>query len=660
VIFFEMLTGRRPFPGDTPGDALSSILKDDPPPVSSLREGVPREIGKLVRRCLAKAPSRRMQSALDVRIELEEVKRDIDSGELAAQPRPASSEGIGFRRAILSAVLAAAIAVLGLAAWLMTGAQDGRLELRNARQVTFAAGAETEPVWSPDGGRIAYAAGGHIWVVQAGGGPAVPLTQGLDGVHRQPAWSPDGGQIAFDTQGQGVYVMPAIGGSPTRLSPRGTNPDWSADGSEVAYLLGGAGAAPGVFIEIVSPRTRQVRQIPIPGDAGNRMDLSWSPDGRFFAYVRAPNLTPGVSQVWVLRTSDGQEVPVSDGRWNDWSPTWSGDGRSLFYVSNRGGTMDLWRQSISASGTPDGDPIPVTAGVGMQQAAFSADGRKLVYSQGRPVANLWRIPLVADREAGWEDAEQLTSDQALIHGVEVFPGSQRLVFSSDRGGSPNLWTMDLQGRSITRLTDDLSADLSPSVSRDGRRVAFHSYRSGSRDIWVVPAEGGPATRITRDPGSEMGPSWSPDGKELVFWGTLGGDASHVWVVPVAGGEPRRILDGPIYYPQWSPDGAWIAAAGGIPAARFTRVRASGGAPEHMPYDAGMFRWSGDGTGIYVMRDRDLWLKPLAGGAERRLTRLSSRDGALGVFTVARGPDYLYFTWRNDLGDIWVMDVARAR
>ena len=88
IIFYEMLTGRRPFVGATPADVLSSVMKDVPPLVSSLRPDVPRELSRLVRLCLSKDPSRRLQSALDIRNELEELKREMDSGELFAEARP--------------------------------------------------------------------------------------------------------------------------------------------------------------------------------------------------------------------------------------------------------------------------------------------------------------------------------------------------------------------------------------------------------------------------------------------------------------------------------------------------------------------------------------------------------------------------------------------
>jgi serine/threonine-protein kinase len=88
VVCYEMLTGRRPFTGDTPTEILSSIIKDTPPAVSSIRTGIPRELERIVRHCLAKDPARRKQSALDVRNELEDLKREIDSGDLGAPVQP--------------------------------------------------------------------------------------------------------------------------------------------------------------------------------------------------------------------------------------------------------------------------------------------------------------------------------------------------------------------------------------------------------------------------------------------------------------------------------------------------------------------------------------------------------------------------------------------
>jgi hypothetical protein len=87
------------------------------------------------------------------------------------------------------------------------------------------------------------------------------------------------------------------------------------------------------------------------------------------------------------------------------------------------------------------------------------------------------------------------------------------------------------------------------------------------------------------------------------------------------------------------------------------VPASGGTPEELTDVEGFFRWSRDGRRVYFPRDRELWEFTLADKAERRLTGLSQRAGSLGSWALAVGAEHLYFTWSNDVGDIWVMDVV---
>ena len=249
VVFYEMLTGRRPFGGDTPTEVLSSILKDAPPPVSSLRAAIPREVSRIVHRCLAKDTSRRKQSALDVRNELEEVKREIDSGELVADPRPAAARPlgtVGVRWAVASAI--GVLALAGVVAWMRMAPNETRvIHLSSPRQVTFTAGVEIDPTLSPDGGRIAYVSdqsgNEDIWVSPGAGGAAVNFTADHAGRDFGPAWSPDGNQIAFlsERDGGGVYIMPAIGGRPLRIASEASAeglgvPQWSADGTELAHI----------------------------------------------------------------------------------------------------------------------------------------------------------------------------------------------------------------------------------------------------------------------------------------------------------------------------------------------------------------------------------------------------------------------------------------
>jgi len=678
INLYEMLTGRRPFVGDTPSDVLSAIIKEDPPAVSSIRAGLPRELSRLVRRCLAKDPARRLQSALDLRNELEDLRREIDSGELVAGVRLAASAAIDGRKTWWAAATIGVIALAGVAGWRWIDRSEPQtLRLTNPRQVTFTAAVESNPTWSPDRGRIAFVSvqsgNPDIWVAPASGGSAVNLTADHAGNDVDPAWSPDGNQIAFVSQreGGGVYVMPAIGGRPVRISARGiaealVSPVWSADGTALAHMRREPDAN---FIEIVTMGTRESRRLRVPGDQGNRFDLSWSPDGRFFAYVRSANRQFEVSLLWVLRVADGEAVAVTDGTTGEWSPSWSSDSRTLYIISNRGGSRDLWQQRLTAAGAPDGDARPITVGVGMQQAALSPDRRRLAYARGRPVANVWRVPILDDGEAGWEDADQLTFDEAFVETLDLHPDGARLIISSDRGGSQELWVRDLtesNGTDMRQLTADRGPDGAPQVSPDGRHIAFHSHRGGNLGIWVLPIDGGPAARLTSGPWPDMFPAWSPDGATIAFHSGRD-DGVNAFVVPTAGGESRQITTGAVskYFPRWSPDGLWIYFASNAETSggrQVYRMPATGGVPEQVTKaPVYYYRWSRDGTRMYfpgVHRGSDdLWELTLSSGRERRLTRFTQRNGGLGEMAMAASTSHLYFTWRSDVGDIWVMDVV---
>ena len=359
----------------------------------------------------------------------------------------------------------------------------------------------------------------------------------------------------------------------------------------------------------------------------------------------------------VLRIADGEVFKVTDEATNVWSPSWSPDGRKLYFVSNHAGSMDLWQQPMGEDGRPEGDPQPVTIGLGIRSAAFSYDRQQLAYSKGRRVTNLWRVPILADRAATWADAKQVTFDQAFIEFIDVSPDGQYLLFDSDRLGNADLWKLRIEEGEMQQLTSDPAADWDPRWSPDGKEVVFYSDRSGNRDIWIMPASGGPARQLTHDEATELFPAWSPNGREIAFssWKVRG--EHDIWVIPAEGGDPRRVTRGS--RPEWSPDGRWLAFSRD---GRVWRIRSQGGEAEQLTQGPGSKqRWTPDGERIYFKGrrepSRNLWELRLKGRSERPVTDLVGRYGSLGGHGLATGGTYLYFTWEQALGDIWVMDVV---
>jgi TolB protein len=561
----------------------------------------------------------------------------------------------------------------------------------NPRQLTTSVGIEDFAVWSPDGQVIAYAAsasggtyGGSwdIWLTQLDAEAPVNRTADYPGEDRFPGWSPNGRQIAFwsDREGGAYFVMPALGGHATRAShsmtagvdsPRSrdwigaTRPQWSADGSRL--IFSGFTPADGSFLEMVTLATSESRRLALPGRTdGRRFDLSWSPDEQWLAYVDASGPTAQVSRLWVLRLEDGVAAPITDGLTNDWSPSWSADGSSLYFVSNRGGSMDLWRQPLDADGRPDGPGVQLTTGLEMKQAAFSPDGSKLAYSRGRRIANLWRVPILAERRATWADAEQLTFDRTMVEHVDVSPDGQRLVVSWDRSGQPDLWTLPAAGGEPRRLTTTPTPDWAPAWSPDGRQIVFYAFFSGNRDIWVMPAQGGPPRQLTTHDATDWYPAWSPDGRRLAIWSERSGN-SDVWVMSAAGSEPRQLTfhQADDVHPDWWPDARSVVFASNRTGDdRLWRVQVDGerAEPEQLTRGAGRLgRVAPDGEHVYFIgrtdRTDNIWALGMSDRSEAPVTALTGRQGTIGPNALATDGRYLYFTWQEDESDIWVTDVT---
>jgi Tol biopolymer transport system component len=560
------------------------------------------------------------------------------------------------------------------------------LQLANPVRVTGASGEERRPTWSRDGGLIAYAAappdGGprDIFVTQIGSGEPVNRTADNAGDDNNPTWSPDGNQIAFTSSRDGsfgYYVMPALGGAPQRVFGAFLqgNPQWSADGREIAGVV--VDDKGGFAIEIASLQTRQNRRIRLEPIKSLAFDLRWSPDGRFFAFVEAVSLDAEAGQIWILRVADQTWLPVLDRRFTVWSPEWSRDGRTLYFVSNREGSMDLWQLAVAADGAPAKEPSRVTNGVGMRDATLSPDGKRLAYTRGSRIANIWRVPIKGDRAVTWADAEQLTFDDAFIEILNLSADGTRVYFSSDRSGNQDLWEMPAAGArkgQLRQLTTDPAPDWGPRLSPSGGELVFYSYRSGNRDVWIMPAAGGPPRQLTNDPSEDFFPAWSADGLQIAFGSERTGNPD-IWIMPAGGGEARQLTHHPggDVVPAWSPDGAWIywiTRRTGRPS--LWRMPASGTDQQAEPFGdwAGLVGWSADGATMYAHKNASVWSVARNGTGIRQITAgdgdgrrfLGGGKPGTGAIAVAFATDgrFIYFSWAERAGDIWIMDVVERR
>ena len=501
-----------------------------------------------------------------------------------------------------------------------------------------------------------------IWVSQVSGGPAVNLTEDFEGRDGEPSWSPDGSQIAFRSErdGGGCFIMSGLGGTPRRVVSQPNTgsggPTWSADGSKLACPNNDE---QGLFVDILTLTTQKVERLALQGQY-LPMGLSWSPAGRSFAYIDALSASAETTRLWIASLS-GESIPITEGTSEVLSPRWSSDGKSLFYVSNRGGTRDLWMQELNEDATPQGDPEAITTGLGIRSASFLADGTRIAYSKGGRFANVWRVPIFPDRAATWSDAEQLTFDQAFIQFLDISRDGRRLVVNSNRSGFLDLWTLAAEGGEMRPVTNDVSPDWWPAWSPDAEEIAFYSNRAGNRDIFVIPRGGGPVRQLTTHTGGDFTPTWSPDGERIVYGSRRDGN-NDIWVMSATGDDQKRLTDyaGSDMWPAWSPDGRWIVFQSDRAGEnRLWRVGAEGGEPEPLTERYSYLpKWAPGGETVFFRgrrQSQEFWAITLEDRAERLVADLSGKPGIQGQY--ATDGEYLYFTWEERLGDIWVMDVV---
>ena len=242
VMLFELATGQRPFTGETTVSALSSLLKDTPPAVTDLRPELPRELAQIVRRCLAKDVGRRYQSAIDLRNQLEELRREVASGRpAAADGPPTTARSQQLRRAAIGVGLALLIAGGYYAVSVLRPSASKGPGVVRFTKLTSEQGRENHPSISPDGKLIVYETGPSLkHDISLRSYRRAKRDQPHEGRERQqhPARLLTGwrAHCLQSRQRQGRHLRHGSNGdSPRRITDVGFSPAWSPDGTQIVY-----------------------------------------------------------------------------------------------------------------------------------------------------------------------------------------------------------------------------------------------------------------------------------------------------------------------------------------------------------------------------------------------------------------------------------------
>ena len=532
-----------------------------------------------------------------------------------------------MKKLILSAAL--------LAASLASHAQQGPLWMRY-------------PAISPDGSTIAFAYKGDLYCVPANGGEARQLTTNA-AYDSQPIWSPDGKKIAFTSNREGsldVYVISTKGGAPTRLT---TN---SGKETPIAFkdndhVLFSANIMPTAQSNLfASNEFSQVYEVSTEGGRPKLYsvlpmeNISINKNGQVLYHDkkgyedawRKHHTSPITRDIWMLDNGKYQKLTTFKGE--DRNPVWAADNQSFYYLSEQDGSFNIYRRNITSGKDTQitqqkKNPIRFLTSSDNGLLCYGFDGEIYTVKEGGQPQKV-NISITTDND-----------EPSLIRKVQSW-GATEIALSPDAKEVAfvmhgDVYVTSTEYKTTKRITDTPQQERNLSFAPDGRSLVYASERNGVWQIFQAKIKNEKEKnftycteveeeQLTKTNVTSQYPAYSPDGKEVAFYE----DRATLRIINLKSKEVRTVLDGKYNYSyadgdiwfEWSPDSKWLMCSyignGGWNNTDIAVVKADGKEVHNITdsgYSDSNGKWVLDGKAILFESDRAGYRSHGSWGAE---------------------------------------------
>jgi serine/threonine-protein kinase len=552
AVVYEMVTGGKAFDGKSHAGLIAAILERDPAPMSAQQPLTPTALDRVVRKCFAKAPERRWQSASDMTDALKWIA-DGDTGTGVGTAGAAKTRRAVGQRGLLVTLSALVLGATlsGWAAWMLkppTPLAVSRTVIALPAGDRLAGLSRSAVALSGDGTVIAYVAERagvqqiYLRALASGEPKPVPGTEGAI----DPFFSPDGQWLAFFADGK-LKKVSIIGGTPITLgeagAPRGGV--WTSQGTVIFNPIGN-----GPLLQVpASGGSPQPLTHLEKGDSAHRWP-ALLPGGKALLFVGGATNNQRIA---VYSFATGEQHELIKGAT---SPRYLPSGHLVYLQGTTlmAAPFDLRRLQIASAGMPIVDNVRTIASLGGAQFSVSGTG-SLIYLAGDAQGNQRRLMWV-----GRDGAGQSLSAPARTYDLpapRVSPDGRRVAV----GTEGQVWLYDLTRDALTRFTIE-GTNSYPLWSPDGKRIVFYST-AGAATAHLVsqPVDRSSASeRLTTSPYPQLPLSFSPDGQLLAFVEVNPTTSYDIWVLRMADRAAQPVLNTPFIEaaPRFSPDGHWLA------------------------------------------------------------------------------------------------------